>query len=50
MNDENLTPVETITPEQESDEAKLRAVIKKYSFHSKVYPKTIILPKIRTAS
>jgi hypothetical protein len=40
MNDENLTQVETNTPEQESDEEKLRAIIKKYSFHSKTSPKT----------
>ena len=40
MNNENLLPVETNTPEQESDEAKIRAFIKKYSFHSKTNPKT----------
>ena len=40
MNDENLVPEDTNTPEPESDEAKLRAVIKKYSFYSKTYPKT----------
>ena len=40
MNEENLEPAETNTPEQESDEEKLRAIIKKYSFHSKTSPKT----------
>jgi len=40
MNDENLTPEEKNKPEQESDEAKLRAIIKKYSFYSKTNPKS----------
>ncbi|MEI7424396.1 MAG: hypothetical protein WCK18_20010 [Prolixibacteraceae bacterium] len=40
MNEENLTLVEINSREQQSDEAKVRAVIKKYNFHSKEYLKT----------
>lgn len=40
MNDENLVPEDTNTPEPESAEAKLRAAIKKFSYYSKTNQKT----------
>jgi hypothetical protein len=38
MNNENLLPMETNTSDQESNEAKLRAVIMKFSRQKKIYP------------
>lgn len=40
MNNENLSPLETSTSEQESDKVKVRAAIKKYSRQTKIYPPT----------
>lgn len=38
MNEEKLLPEEKNTSDQESNEAKVKAAIKKYSYYSKIYP------------